>query len=255
MLKRMSWMRWAVAVMTVLVMALLAWQCIDIYLDGNAPSNLDANGVHLSPVYSVEIVAARLQALMPVLILYMLLVLAALVMETAAGTAPAQRTALTPQNRLRLMKARVAELPEAARAEERVRKLLCSAITVVVLCDAALCLAYLLNGKFFVSWDLEMVMGQMLRHVAPLVLVAFATVIAASYAFDASVEREIAALKDAPKAAPQDKAAVRRIPTNAVRVLLYAVAAVFIMLGVMNGGLRDVLVKAINICTECIGLG
>ncbi|MFR0735032.1 MAG: CD1871A family CXXC motif-containing protein [Oscillospiraceae bacterium] len=23
----------------------------------------------------------------------------------------------------------------------------------------------------------------------------------------------------------------------------------------MNGGLRDVLVKAVNICTECIGLG
>ena len=30
---------------------------------------------------------------------------------------------------------------------------------------------------------------------------------------------------------------------------------VFIVLGVMNGGLRDVLVKAVNICTECIGLG
>ena len=32
-------------------------------------------------------------------------------------------------------------------------------------------------------------------------------------------------------------------------------AIVFIVLGVMNGGLRYVLVKAINICTECIGLG
>ena len=25
--------------------------------------------------------------------------------------------------------------------------------------------------------------------------------------------------------------------------------------GVLNGGMRDVLVKAVNICTECIGLG
>ena len=40
-----------------------------------------------------------------------------------------------------------------------------------------------------------------------------------------------------------------------LRAALYAVAVVLIVLGVMNGGLRDVLVKAINICTECIGLG
>ena len=41
----------------------------------------------------------------------------------------------------------------------------------------------------------------------------------------------------------------------AVRLGLPILAAVFIVLGVMNGGARDVLVKAINICTECIGLG
>ena len=37
-------------------------------------------------------------------------------------------------------------------------------------------------------------------------------------------------------------------------VLLFA-AAVLILLGVLNGGLLDVLTKAINICTECVGLG
>ena len=41
----------------------------------------------------------------------------------------------------------------------------------------------------------------------------------------------------------------------ALRILLYAAAVLLIVLGVMNGGLRDVLVKAIQICTECIGLG
>ena len=42
---------------------------------------------------------------------------------------------------------------------------------------------------------------------------------------------------------------------NMHRLVLYIVAIVFIVLGVMNGGLRDVLVKAIAVCTECIGLG
>lgn len=42
---------------------------------------------------------------------------------------------------------------------------------------------------------------------------------------------------------------------GAVRILLLSASAVLIVLGIFNGGLRDVLIKAINICTECIGLG
>ena len=41
----------------------------------------------------------------------------------------------------------------------------------------------------------------------------------------------------------------------ALRAGLYGLAALLVALGVLNGGLNDVLVKAINICTECIGLG
>lgn len=40
-----------------------------------------------------------------------------------------------------------------------------------------------------------------------------------------------------------------------VWLLLAAAAIILIVHGVWNGGLRDVLIKAINICTECIGLG
>ena len=40
-----------------------------------------------------------------------------------------------------------------------------------------------------------------------------------------------------------------------LRLSLFLLALVFIVLGILNGGLRDVLVKAIQICTECIGLG
>lgn len=39
------------------------------------------------------------------------------------------------------------------------------------------------------------------------------------------------------------------------RIAILCLGVLFIILGVMNGGSRDVLVKAINICTECIGLG
>ena len=41
----------------------------------------------------------------------------------------------------------------------------------------------------------------------------------------------------------------------AARIALLAAAAALIVLGALNGSLNDVLMKAINICTECIGLG
>lgn len=42
---------------------------------------------------------------------------------------------------------------------------------------------------------------------------------------------------------------------NMLRGAVIALAVLLIALGIANGGLWDVLVKAINICTECIGLG
>ena len=43
--------------------------------------------------------------------------------------------------------------------------------------------------------------------------------------------------------------------TVIARYVILGVAVVFIILGVFNGGMVDVLQKAVKICTECIGLG
>ena len=40
-----------------------------------------------------------------------------------------------------------------------------------------------------------------------------------------------------------------------VRVAVGSLAIVLIVWGIANGGMADVLGKAINICTQCIGLG
>ena len=57
-----------------------------------------------------------------------------------------------------------------------------------------------------------------------------------------------------PVRAASSVGAYRRIGTARILVIL-AAAAVLITLGILNGGLRDVLFKAVSICTECIGLG
>ena len=62
-------------------------------------------------------------------------------------------------------------------------------------------------------------------------------------------------MKSAPKRLPEPFAAHGERSPRLARCLLLAAAIALIAMGVLNGGMRDVLVKAINICTECIGLG
>ena len=50
---------------------------------------------------------------------------------------------------------------------------------------------------------------------------------------------------------PSSRFSAQRI----VRFALLAAAILLIVLGIANGGMHDVLIKAIMICTECIGLG
>ena len=40
-----------------------------------------------------------------------------------------------------------------------------------------------------------------------------------------------------------------------VRMMLFVVAVALVVAGILNGSMHDVLVKATNICAECIGLG
>lgn len=251
------WLRILTAAATIILLLLLAGQCVALYRAGNAPDNLDASGVHLTPVFTAEKVSERLRPLLPALAGYAVLVL--LTLAASAGKAPETLPPLAPENQLRLMKRRIATLPPEAQAEEKRRRQMAWLAGAGVLVCALGAMVYLLNGANFTSWELEGVMGQMLLHVSPWVVIAFALLLVMTYARSRSVKREIALLKGAPKASPagdaQDAPKAPGRVSPIVYVLLYAAAAAFIVLGVMNGGLRDVLVKAINICTECIGLG
>ena len=40
-----------------------------------------------------------------------------------------------------------------------------------------------------------------------------------------------------------------------VKIALLVVAVIFVIAGIKNGSMEDTLIKAVNICTECVGLG
>ena len=146
--KALKILRWSLAVATVGMILLLCWQCLDIYLIGNRPENINA-GVYLSPVYSAQIASERLSRVSPVFIIYAILAAVTIIAQILWGTAKRSTGKIRP-------------CPPRAQNEK----------TVKIARFTVLCLGVL-----------------------------------------------------------------------------------FIILGVMNGGSRDVLIKAINICTECIGLG
>ena len=64
--------------------------------------------------------------------------------------------------------------------------------------------------------------------------------------------RHTSAKNDAPC---QNRSAWIGTPHPAVRPVVLLAAVCLLVLGCCNGGMRDVLEKAIRICTECIGLG
>ena len=78
---------------------------------------------------------------------------------------------------------------------------------------------------------------------------------------ESSAEREIALIKEAKKNAdpiPCEEGQEQNdedVLGLVAKIIIIALSAIFILLGVLNGGMADVLGKAIKICTECIGLG
>lgn len=138
----------------------------------------------------------------------------------------------------------------------------CFAWPVLTLCDVS-------------GYGLEDLNRDVLRGALPVLIgTAIVMLLAALVSFlnHRSVQREIAACKQAiaeGRTAPIEGAtnenrleAVHlslkkheRKSVLVIRCVVLAVAILFIVLGILNGGIDDVLGKAIRICTECIGLG
>ena len=244
---------WILAIVTLLTAAWLCWQCIGVWQDGNAPENLGADGVYLQDVYTLEDVAQRLAPLGLAIPAYAVLIVGALV----AGRGKGQTLPVPAENRLRTMKRLLPEgtaLPAAAVREEKRRAVIRITLAAALLLCAVPAGLFLLDGRNFASWELETVMAALVRHVLPWTAAAILLIWAAEALCSRSMARECAILKEMPKGelAPAQE---KPFPLTPARLVIAGAAIVFIVLGVMNGGLRDVLVKAINICTECIGLG
>ncbi len=143
-------------------------------------------------------------------------------------------------------------------------------IVAVVVCAASLMPAVIRcadSARFSVE-HLNRDVAAASRVILVGAVLALAAATLAVLLYGASVARELACIKAAVaevKGAallPGDKAVARKVPWTekpiwvwSVRGIVAVAAVVMVVLGVLNGGMADVLGKAIRICTECIGLG
>ena len=253
--------RGALTALTILLCAALCVSAVRICHGGLAARTF--SGDLTAPIYTRAGAGAALIRLLPLLGVWLASLVGALCARSAKKpSAPA----IDPRFAVALLRCRVSPLPEKCAKEARLRKLqriLCGAVLGMA---GVYALLYLAEGAHFESWDLEAVMGQALLHLLPAVAVMLLALAAHTLLEEKSLCREQAALTAAlkagrravpplplPEADRQGRGQTSCLP--ALRLILYACALLMLVLGVMNGGLSDVLVKAINICTECIGLG
>ena len=227
-----------------------------------------------TPPYSPEIVASRLSAIaVPVWIW-----VAAVIIGFVLGfifRAPARRLThkRTPRETLVKLCRRIpvgeeenlAEKGKRLQRAEEIRLAAWAFCFCLCLASAIVSAVYLFNHAHFAGQNLNAEILAMLRHVLPWVGAGFAACIAFVVIENIAAKRELPYVKKLvagggmrgalPLRANGYALAVPAWVLPAVRIALAVLGVTFILVGIFNGSALDVFVKAVNICTECIGLG
>ena len=129
--------------------------------------------------------------------------------------------------------------------------------TIVLVVCSAIFLLYALNSANFHQSEINSSMINAMKLLVPCSLAAFAYALFVAIHNEKSLQKEIELVKQLPAATTSTDNEIIREEKRVTpyRNAILAAAIILIVYGFLNGGTIDVLAKAINICTECIGLG
>lgn len=223
--------------------------CLSIYHSGDQP-------------FTRESVAAAFAPISWPIYICLIAIAAAFLLELLKPvdrkTAPRRQTAMI----LRRMQEKTDlslcpdELRSGILAQRSIRrKRTRTGLILLVLCSVIF-LSYGANPHNFHQTQINDSMIRAMYVLLPCCLVPFGYGIFAAYRDLTSMEAEIELLNPPPKES-KAAAAVPASGKNArlLRNVLLGIAVVILVYGFFTGGTADVLTKAVNICTECVGLG
>ena len=261
---------WVQSALCVLIAVLLATSAVRLFLEGSA---YQAAGHPTELIYTREKVVSQLLPVFPLILISFAMTLYGLFKDI--NDEEAEKPVQDVQRTRDLVCARVAQ-PSEEMAKERAlqKKLLLGGWIGFAVCMIPIFL-YITNGAHFAQTDpegLDRSILALIATVVPWTAAGLACIVTSTILQGNSMQREAdaasARMKEekeagtvkAPDAVSADAALYRTSPETAgrrilIRRVLMVAAVIFIVLGVQNGSMKDVLVKAIRICTECVGLG
>ena len=271
---------WIQTALCALIAILLAVAAVQIFLDGSA---YQAAGHPSEWIYTREKVTAALMPILPLFLLSFAMTVYSLVKDIKDEEA--DKPVQDVERARDLVCARVAQ-PSEEMAKERAlqKKLQLGGWIGFAVCMIPI-LLYITNGAHFALTDAEGLdhsIVSMVAFVVPWTVIGLACLVVTTVLQGRSIQREAdaatALMKEAAaakaaqaakagaesaKAPSASKAAAPLYNTSPetarrrilIRRVLLVAAVIFVVLGVQYGSMKDVLVKAIRICTECVGLG
>ncbi len=127
---------------------------------------------------------------------------------------------------------------------------------VLIAVTCAIMLMYALIPENYHSEEINQSVIHVLKFILPCYLMLALCGTFTLFMNERSIKREIELLKELPM--NSQKSTPEKQPKSNIKVIRYAILVVslgFLVYGFAFGGTEDVLTKAVNICTECIGLG
>ena len=226
--------------------------CLGIYRSGG------------EQIYTVQKVAAHFAPISGVVYLWLAFIIGGFILDFIL---PRDNKKLKPGKNYaaildRLMEKRDLEqgapdLQQAIRKETQRRKThAVISILLLVICSLIF-LVYGANPANFHQSEINSSMVSAMWVLLPCLAVPFGYAVFSAYFTKASLQREIELVKQIPVGEKKQEASAARSFNGIViaRCVLVCLGIALLVYGFFAGGTADVLTKAVNICTECVGLG
>lgn len=228
-----------------------------------------AVAVHSIPVYSRGIVTARLRQMLPFVCLWLTALIGAIVLQCRYPAHAKPRPAGDIMLRQKLRSLSVPIAPKDGRQDDydlaiaqyrhlRRKAVILRAVAAgVALAALSAPVIYLFRADHFPGEDLTAEVRAAALYALPFLAVLFADAVAFSYLSEDLQKKSLSALKAARSAGVCPPPSPRKpdFRKSAARIALLLIGLTLVVIGTQNGSMHEVLIKAINICTECIGLG
>ena len=228
--------------------------CISIYMSGERP-------------FTRESVGAQLKALLVPIILCVLGIIGGIVLSFFPVDEEKTKGAIDKAVLVKKLGARCdfenapIDLVNEIKREKKLRLITVISCIFLNVIATVVALVYLLNTSNFPAEDLNMEIARSMIFVLPCTVIGLGAIFATVLITGSSISRELEitkkVLRVSKKAGASDEIPVTESTEalNIARIAIVVLAVAFIIIGIFNGGMADVLGKAIRICTECIGLG